>query len=129
MIKKARLRSIVSVRPAIASGMRQLQSDEGLFIGLQLTHSGRYCRPNAHDRAEPRLLYHHPILDRKLGLSPDYLVLTAGEIGAIIDEFHHAAQMAQELGFDFVDIKHCHGYLGHEFLSAHTREGNYGGSV
>jgi 2,4-dienoyl-CoA reductase-like NADH-dependent reductase (Old Yellow Enzyme family) len=36
--------------------------------------------------------------------------------------------MAQELGFDFVDIKHCHGYLGHEFLSAHTREGKYGGS-
>jgi len=36
--------------------------------------------------------------------------------------------MARELGFDFVDIKHCHGYLGHEFLSAHTREGKYGGS-
>jgi 2,4-dienoyl-CoA reductase-like NADH-dependent reductase (Old Yellow Enzyme family) len=25
-------------------------------------------------------------------------------------------------------VKHCHGYLGHEFLSAHTREGKYGGS-
>src|SRR4029077_7173072 len=25
------------------------------------------------------------------------------------------------------DIKHCHGYLGHEFLSAHTRGGPYGG--
>ena len=36
--------------------------------------------------------------------------------------------MAQELDFDFVDVKHCHGYLGHEFLSAHTREGKYGGS-
>jgi len=32
------------------------------------------------------------------------------------------------VGFDFVDIKHCHGYLGHEFLSAHTREGHYGGT-
>src|SRR5262249_36510162 len=28
----------------------------------------------------------------------------------------------------FVDIKHCHGYLGHEFLSAHTRDGRFGGS-
>ena len=30
--------------------------------------------------------------------------------------------------FDFVDVKHCHGYLGHEFLSAHDRAGDYGGS-
>jgi hypothetical protein len=28
--------------------------------------------------------------------------------------------MAWELGFDFVDAQHCHRYLGHEFLSAHT---------
>src|SRR6185295_4189939 len=39
-----------------------------------------------------------------------------------------AARVANDLGFDFVDIKHCHGYLGHEFLSAHTRAGKYGGS-
>jgi 2,4-dienoyl-CoA reductase-like NADH-dependent reductase (Old Yellow Enzyme family) len=36
--------------------------------------------------------------------------------------------LAQDAGFDFVDIKHCHGYLGHELLSAHTRPGDYGGS-
>jgi NADPH2 dehydrogenase len=103
-------------------------SYEGLLIGLQLTHSGRYCRPNAHDRPEPRILYHHPILDRRLGLSRDFPVLTDGEVEHIIEHFHRAAKMAQELGFDFVDVKHCHGYLGHEFLSAHTREGKYGGS-
>jgi 2,4-dienoyl-CoA reductase-like NADH-dependent reductase (Old Yellow Enzyme family) len=107
---------------------RTTGSDEGLFIGMQLTHSGRYCRPNAHGKPEPRIVYHHPILDRKLGLSCDDPILTDGEIGAIIEDFHRAAKMAQELGFDFVDIKHCHGYLGHEFLSAHTREGKYGGS-
>jgi 2,4-dienoyl-CoA reductase-like NADH-dependent reductase (Old Yellow Enzyme family) len=27
-----------------------------------------------------------------------------------------------------VDVKHCHGYLGHEFLSAVDRPGRYGGS-
>jgi 2,4-dienoyl-CoA reductase-like NADH-dependent reductase (Old Yellow Enzyme family) len=27
-----------------------------------------------------------------------------------------------------VDIKHCHGYLGHEFLSSFDRPGKYGGS-
>ena len=107
---------------------RATGSDEGLILGLQLTHSGRYCRPNKHDQPEPRILYHHPILDRRLGLASDYPLLTDAEIGAIIEEFHRAAKIAQELGFDFVDIKHCHGYLGHEFLSAHTREGRYGGS-
>jgi len=107
---------------------RTTGSDKGLFIGVQLTHSGRYCRPNKHDKPEPRILYHHPILDRKLKLPSDYPLLTDGEIAAIIEEFHRAAKIAQELGFDFVDVKHCHGYLGHEFLSAHVREGNYGGS-
>jgi 2,4-dienoyl-CoA reductase-like NADH-dependent reductase (Old Yellow Enzyme family) len=35
----------------------------------------------------------------------------------------------RQLGFDFVDIKHCHGYLGHEFLTARTRPGKYGGTL
>ena len=102
-------------------------SEGGLFIGLQLTHSGRFCRPNANDRPEPRILFHHPILDGRLGLPNDYPILTDAEIVVIIEQFHRAAKMAWELGFDFVDIKHCHGYLGHEFLSAYTRAGNYGG--
>jgi 2,4-dienoyl-CoA reductase-like NADH-dependent reductase (Old Yellow Enzyme family) len=103
-------------------------SDEGLLIGLQLTHSGRYSRPNSHGRPEPRILYRHPFLDQRLGLPADYPVLTDAEIEGIIESFHRAALMARDLGFDFVDIKHCHGYLGHEFLSAHTRQGRYGGS-
>lgn len=103
-------------------------SEDGLLVGLQLTHSGRFCRPNAHDRPEPRILYHHPLLDRRVRVTGDYPVLTDGEVGQIIEQFHSAAKTACELGFDFIDIKHCHGYLGHEFLSAHTREGKYGGS-
>jgi len=99
----------------------------GVVVGLQLTHSGRFSRPNSR-RAEPRILYHHPILDRRLDLPADYPLLTDGDIREIIEDFHSTARMAYEIGFDFVDIKHCHGYLGHEFLSAHTREGDYGGS-
>jgi NADPH2 dehydrogenase len=113
----------------IAEHIQTTGSDEGLLIGLQLTHSGRYCRPNRHDKPEPQILYHHPILDRKLGLPGDYPVLTDGEIEGILEQFHDAAKIAEELGFDFVDIKHCHGYLGHEFLSAHTREGKFGGTL
>jgi NADPH2 dehydrogenase len=103
-------------------------SHERPLMGLQLTHSGRYCRPNRHDCPEPKILYHHPILDRKVGLAADSPLLTDEQIDAIIQDFHRAARAARDLGFDFVDIKHCHGYLGHEFLSAHTRPGKYGGS-
>jgi 2,4-dienoyl-CoA reductase-like NADH-dependent reductase (Old Yellow Enzyme family) len=122
-------RSLAQLRAALRrEHILTTGSDDGLVIGLQLTHSGRYCRPNEHTRPEPRILYHHPFLDQRLNLPPDYPLLTDGEIEAIVEDFHRAALMAWQLGFDFVDIKHCHGYLGHEFLSAHTREGRYGGS-
>ncbi len=119
----AKLRATLIEQHRLTTG-----SDDGLLIGLQLTDSGRYSRPNSHGRPEPRILYHHPFLDQRLGLTADYPVLTDTEVEVIIENFHRAAVMAQRLGFDFVDIKHCHGYLGHEFLSAHTREGRYGGS-
>ena len=101
---------------------------DDLLVGLQLTHSGRFCRPFDKTGLAPRILYHHPILDRKFGLPASGPVLTDGEIREIVADFRRAAVMAQELGFGFVDIKHCHGYLGHEFLSAHSRPGPYGGS-
>jgi 2,4-dienoyl-CoA reductase-like NADH-dependent reductase (Old Yellow Enzyme family) len=101
---------------------------DDLLLGLQLTHSGRYSCPNQKLRPEPRILYHHPFLDRRVNVDDSYPLLTDGEIRRIIEEFHRAARSAWELGFDFVDVKHCHGYLGHEFLSAHTRAGSYGGS-
>ena len=119
----AHLRTVLRREHILTTG-----SDDGLVMGLQLTHSGRYCRPNEHTRPEPRILYHHPFLDRRLKLPPDYPLLSDGEIESIIEDFHRAASIAWQLGFDFVDIKHCHGYLGHEFLSAHTRQGRYGGT-
>jgi NADPH2 dehydrogenase len=105
---------------------RRTGSDQAPVIGLQLTHSGRYCRPNSSNTGEPRILYAHPILDRRMPNCAQ--LLTDNEIDAVIQHFHRAAKLAWNLGFDFVDIKHCHGYLGHEFLSAHTRKGKYGGS-
>ena len=101
---------------------------DDLLVGLQLTHSGRFCRPNPQGRLEPQILFHHPILDRKFHVEPDHPVLTDEEIQGIIRDYVQAAIMAHELGYGFVDIKHCHGYLGHEFLGAHTRPGPYGGA-
>ncbi|HEY9501255.1 MAG TPA: hypothetical protein VIR01_06505, partial [Pyrinomonadaceae bacterium] len=112
----------------VAAHKQAVGSDSDLIIGLQLTHSGRYSRPNAHDRPEPKIVHHHPILDSRLGITSEYPVLTEQELKEIIEDFHNAAVVAAHAGFDFVDIKHCHGYLGHELLSAHTREGEFGGS-
>ena len=122
-------KGLAQLRESLIEGYHLATASDGEpLIGLQLTHSGRYCKPNLHSRNEPRIAHRHPILDKRLGLSPSYPVLTDGEIREIIESFHRAATLAYDLGFDFVDIKHCHGYLAHELLGAHTREGDYGGS-
>ncbi len=103
-------------------------STDDLLTGLQLTHSGRFCRPDADWRYQPRLAYRHPLLDEKVGVRDGRAVMTDLELGELIADFVTAARFAREAGFAFVDIKHCHGYLLHEFLSAHERPGPYGGS-
>ena len=102
---------------------------DDLVVGLQLTHSGRFSRPREKTRAEPRVAFRHPILDARVGVTSDSAVLTDTEIAALIEDFVAAARRARDLGFQFVDIKHCHGYLLHEFLGAHSRPGPYGGSL
>jgi NADPH2 dehydrogenase len=103
---------------------------DDLAIGLQLTHSGRFSRPHSH-QLEPKIAYHHPLLDAKFGIAPDddSVVWTDAELERLIDDFLAAAQVAHEIGFQFVDVKACHGYLLHEFLSAYTRPGPYGGDL
>ncbi len=129
MINPETLSDLAGLRDALMTAHREaMGSTDDLVIGLQLTHSGRFARPNDKKRMEPRILYRHPILDKRFGLGADYPLLTDGEIHEYIDDIVTGAKRAHDLGFDFVDIKHCHGYLGHEFLSAFTREGAFGGS-
>jgi NADPH2 dehydrogenase len=104
------------------------QADD-LLVGLQLTHSGRFCRPNDKAKLEPKILYHHPVLDKLFNISPEFPIMTDAEIDDLIGYYVQAAKRSQAIGFDFVDVKHCHGYLGHEFLSAVNRPGRYGGSL
>ena len=94
-------------------------------VGLQLTHSGRFARPG--ETLAPRIPAHHPVLDARFGISPELAPLTDAELEGIGDSFVRAAVVARELGFDFVDVKCCHGYLLHELLGARTRPGIYGG--
>jgi NADPH2 dehydrogenase len=101
---------------------------DDLLVGFQLTHSGRFCKPNHQKKMEPQILYSHPVLNKKYGVPDDYPVMQDDDIDRLIDDFVKAAVLAQSAGFHFVDLKHCHGYLGHEFLSARSRNGRYGGS-
>jgi NADPH2 dehydrogenase len=103
-------------------------STRDLLIGLQLTHSGRFSRPHEKERLEPVIAYHHPILDAKFGIASCHPTISDAEIERIVRAFGGAARLARDTGFDFVDLKHCHGYLGHEFLSAYNRAGVYGGN-
>ena len=103
-------------------------TSEDLFIGAQLTHSGRFCRPNIKTKLESKIVYHHPLLDKIFTIPADLEPITDMELDDLIGEYVKAAKLTQSIGFNFVDIKHCHGYLGHELLSAVKRPGKYGGS-
>ncbi len=94
---------------------------------LQLTHSGRYARPTAAGPA-PKTVYQHPLLDARVASGQEE-VLADDELDELVEQFVDRATLAHQAGFDFVDIKACHGYLGHEFLSAIDRPGPYGGNL
>ena len=98
-----------------------------LVVGLQITHSGRYARPSAWDRPEPLVAFAHPVLDRRF--PGGVRILTDEDLDRLADDYVRAAVLARRAGFQFVDVKHCHGYLGHELLAAHDRPGRYGGSL
>lgn len=89
---------------------------------LQLTHSGRYCRPEGH-LSRPLVPQHDPFLDKgnEVIVSDEYL-------DSLVERYVISAMLAREAGFDGVDIKACHRYLVSELLASHTRKGRYGGS-
>jgi NADPH2 dehydrogenase len=121
---------LAALLDACRSAHREKFGDDDLIVGLQLTHSGRFCRPNS-KQLEPRIAYHHPLLDEKFGIDPNdpSVVWTDDEVQRLIDNYVAAARLAAEVGYQFVDIKSCHGYLLHEFLSARAREGPFGGDL
>ncbi len=107
------------------AALRELLAPNQL-AGLQLTHSGRFSRPDG--TPAPRTAYEHPFLDGRVGAAATD-VLSDGELDELAADFIDAAERAHQAGFDFVDIKHCHGYLLHELLSARDRPGRYGGDI
>ena len=106
MILDDTMQEIDALRKAL---IEEHQSDFGntddLFVGMQLTHSGRFCRPNQKSKLEPKIVYHHPVLDEIFNIANDYPVISDAEIDDLIGDYVRAAKRAQALGFDFVDVK------------------------
>lgn len=129
IIAEHTLTDLEQLRMALVAAHREhVGPADDLVIGLQLTHSGRYARPDAAG-PRPRIAYRHPILDARLGITSDEACLSDEELDVLADDFVAASVRAAKAGFDFVDLKHCHGYLGHELLSAYERPGPYGGTL
>lgn len=92
---------------------------------MQATHSGRYSKPNG--VPEPLIAYNKPIFERDNPISSDR-ILSDDYLKALEEKYAVSAKLAQEAGFDGVDIKCCHGYLMSELMGAYLRKGEYGGS-
>ncbi len=103
--------------------------NDDLLVGLQLTHSGRYSFER------PLLAQHDPLLDPRTIVDkatgttagPETPLLSDADLDRLQDRYVEAAVLAEQAGFDFVDIKQCHRYLLNELLAARTRPGKYGG--
>jgi 2,4-dienoyl-CoA reductase-like NADH-dependent reductase (Old Yellow Enzyme family) len=122
--------AIASLRDELVGAHRARfgpNADDDLFIGLQLTHSGRFAKPDEKDRPAPLVGYAHPVLDRRF--AGGVRILSDDELDRLTEDFIAAARLAAAAGYRFVDVKQCHGYLGHELLGAHSRPGRYGGSI
>jgi len=98
-------------------------TDHDIFCVLQLTHSGRYSRPQG--MPQPQLVLVNPFLDEK---KETLHIFSDKELDRLQENFVDAALLAYQAGFDAVDIKACHGYVINELLAAFNRQNSkYGG--
>ena len=121
VINKANLRDLEAMLARTRKAHRAVcETDRGLLVGLQLTHSGRYSFQ------QPLIAQRDPDVDA-VTKGGNGAVLTDGQLRQAADQIVEAARMAAKIGFDFVDIKQCHRYLLSELLAARLRPGPYGG--
>ncbi|MFC3480433.1 FAD-dependent oxidoreductase [Kocuria carniphila] len=95
--------------------------DAGGFIALQLMHSGRYGMHKHAVAPSPIRAPINKVTPRELSDS---------DVERTIEDFAHAAQLAQRAGYDGAEIMGSEGYLINEFLVEHTnqRTDRWGGS-
>ncbi|MBX7248799.1 MAG: bifunctional salicylyl-CoA 5-hydroxylase/oxidoreductase [Caulobacteraceae bacterium] len=115
-------------------------------IAIQLAHAGRKgsterpwgeipgeARPDDHDRPLQsggwEIIGPSPIPYSSRSETPREM--TRGDMDRVRDDFVRATRMAQEAGFDLVELHAAHGYLLSSFLTplSNQRTDEYGGSI
>jgi 2,4-dienoyl-CoA reductase-like NADH-dependent reductase (Old Yellow Enzyme family) len=123
---------------ALARVVQSIRQYSGITLAIQLAHAGR--------KASTRLPWEggQSIAQGQGGwqtVAPSALPFAAGDaaplalddaaLRRIRDDFVSAAQRAQRLGIEVIELHAAHGYLLHEFLSplSNARDDRYGGTL
>jgi 2,4-dienoyl-CoA reductase-like NADH-dependent reductase (Old Yellow Enzyme family)/thioredoxin reductase len=111
--------------PEHLPGMRRLVDALKAYditVGVQLMHPGRQVVAGPSVAPSPVPLNAH---------APTPHALTEPEIADIVADYARAARLAQQAGFDFVEVHGAHGYLPSNFLSPldNRRADGYGGDL
>jgi anthraniloyl-CoA monooxygenase len=109
----------------------------GARIGIQLAHAGRKAstRLSWEGDSEPLVDGNWPIIAPSplpyFAHSQVPKAMDRADMDKVRDDFVRAAKLAEEAGFDIVELHFAHGYLLATFLSPLTnrREDEYGGSL
>jgi len=104
--------------PALARMVKEVKAVNAkpIFV-CQLTHSGEISNGDISEPTAPRL---SPGFNARL--------LTDADGDRIIEQFVTSAKIAQDAGFDGVELKFCHGYLGGQILRPYNnRKWKFGG--
>ncbi len=113
---------------AMLADMAAASKQNGAAIMMQLNHAGRQTQ---------KIINKNPKGPSDVGLKMGNgrfgkpTAMSREEIIEIIEGHVHAARVAQDTGFDGIQIHMAHGYLGSQFLSglSNTRDDEYGGDL
>ena len=119
------------------AAQESMGSQHNPIIVAQLTHSGRYSKPEGvanpiipqrDPYRDAMIPQQQPIKNAKQAIPDNWPIVTDDYLDGLVEAYVKAAKLAFEVGFDAVDIKACHGYLISELLACYNRQGRYGGS-
>lgn len=113
---------------AMLADMASAAKAHGSHIWMQLNHAGRQTQ---------KMINRHPKAPSDVGLKMGNgrfakpTPLSGDEIERVIDGFVHAARVAEQTGFDGVQVHAAHGYLVSQFLSplSNRRTDKWGGPL